>query len=378
MKKKLTIGIAIYNISDCYLKPCIKSVAANHADEIEIILVDDCSDTACAARCAEYAAADSRMILIKNAANTGIGSVRNRIIEEAKGDWIIFVDGDDMIAPHMAANVMSVCDGYDVILCGSQNCSGTDFAIPDAAPSAPQCVPLSESHVKDLAAAAITRRHKSQSDVDDFSFRPGSVCGSAYRRDFLIQNNITFDTRLKTAEDSLFHAAVFLENPRTAVLKTTAYYYRQNPDSVTHRYDPDSKAVTDCYLAVIRDFITKRFEDAPSVIADFQKYRCVFAVFDNFDRNLFHPKNPKPIRVRKQAFDALLHTAPYDKAIENAKASEYENHEAAFKVFLTKRHMFLLLNFCYKNRLIFKIYGGVRHRIQKYKRSVLKWKKGRI
>lgn len=378
MKKKLTIGIAIYNISDCYLKPCIESVTANRADEIEIILVDDGSDAACAARCAAYAAMDPRTVLIKNTGNAGIGNARNRIIKEAKGEWIVFVDGDDMIAPHMADDALSVCDGYDVILCGSRNFCDPDFVPPAAAPSAPECVPLSENRVKDLAAAAITRRHINQSGIDNFSFRPGSVCGNAYRRDFLIQNRISFDERLKTAEDSLFHAALFLENPKVAVCNATAYYYRRNPESVTRRYDPDSKAVTDCYLAVIRDFITKRFEDAPSVIADFQKYRCVFAVFDNFDRNLFHPKNPKPIRVRKRAFDALLHTAPYDKAIENAKASEYENHEAAFKVFLTKRHMFLLLNFCYKNRLIFKIYGGVRHRIQKCKRSVLKWKKGRI
>lgn len=378
MKKKMTIGIAIYNISDRYLKPCIESVAANRADEIEIILVDDCSEAACAARCAAYAAADSRMVLIDNAVNTGIGSVRNRIIKEAKGEWIIFVDGDDMIAPHMADDVLSVCDGYDVVLCGSRNFCDSDFILPDAVPSAPECVPLSESRVRDLAEAAITRRHVNQSGIENFSFRPGSVCGNAYRRDFLIQNRISFDTRLKTAEDSLFHAALFLENPKVAVCNVTAYYYRQNPESVTRRYDPDSKAVTDCYLAVIHDFITDRLKDAQWVLADFQKYRCVFAVFDNFDRNLFHPQNPKPIGERKRAFDALLHAAPYDKAMACARPSEYENHEAALKVFLTKRHMFFVLDFCYKNRLIVKIYGGLRHRIQKFKRSVKKWKKGQI
>ena len=47
MDKLLTIGVAVYNIKEEYLRGCIKSVTMNRGENIEILIVDDCSDESC-------------------------------------------------------------------------------------------------------------------------------------------------------------------------------------------------------------------------------------------------------------------------------------------------------------------------------------------
>lgn len=93
----VSIIVPIYNVEK-YLDKCVESLINQTYSEIEIILVDDGSKDSCAEICDFYATKDSRITVIHQE-NRGLSVARNRGIECAKGEWLLFVDGDDYVEP---------------------------------------------------------------------------------------------------------------------------------------------------------------------------------------------------------------------------------------------------------------------------------------
>ena len=96
---RFSVVIPVYNVAD-YLRGCIDSVLANDCSDCEILLVDDGStDGICPAVCDEYAASYPDLIGVIHQENRGLGGARNTGLEAAKGEYLLFVDSDDTIAP---------------------------------------------------------------------------------------------------------------------------------------------------------------------------------------------------------------------------------------------------------------------------------------
>ena len=95
----ISVIIPVYN-TEKYLDACVESVAGQTYDNLEIILVDDGSADNCPAMCDEWARRDSRIRVIHKK-NGGQGEARNFGIEAARGEYIGFVDSDDIVSPVM-------------------------------------------------------------------------------------------------------------------------------------------------------------------------------------------------------------------------------------------------------------------------------------
>lgn len=96
---KFSVIVPVYNVAD-YLKSCMDSLLSQHCDDWEILLVDDGStDGKCPALCDEYAEQAPDLVRVIHQANGGLGAARNTGIEAAKGEYLLFVDSDDTIAP---------------------------------------------------------------------------------------------------------------------------------------------------------------------------------------------------------------------------------------------------------------------------------------
>lgn len=95
MKNKVTVSVIIpvYKV-ERYIRQCIDSVLAQTFTDFELLLIDDGSPDGCPAICDEYAKKDTR-IRVFHKQNGGLSSARNRGIDEAHGEWVIFIDSDD-------------------------------------------------------------------------------------------------------------------------------------------------------------------------------------------------------------------------------------------------------------------------------------------
>lgn len=95
----ISVIVPVYNVEK-YLERCIDSILKQTYSDLEILLIDDGSSDNSGKICDEYAKKDNRIKVIHKK-NGGISDVRNVGIENAKGDYIGFVDSDDYIADDM-------------------------------------------------------------------------------------------------------------------------------------------------------------------------------------------------------------------------------------------------------------------------------------
>ena len=97
MSEQVSVIIPVYK-AEIYLESCLKSVLNQTYENIEIILVDDGSPDNCPKMCDEFAAQDGRIRVIHKE-NGGLSSARNAGIEAAKGEYLAFLDSDDLWTP---------------------------------------------------------------------------------------------------------------------------------------------------------------------------------------------------------------------------------------------------------------------------------------
>jgi glycosyltransferase involved in cell wall biosynthesis len=113
----VTVGMAVYR-GEAHIADAIRSVIAGSYPHWELLAVDDCSPDGSADIVRQFA--DPRIRLVTNDVNTGLVGVRNRIMREASGTYIAWLDQDDLAYPErLAAQVAYMDDHPDVGACGS-------------------------------------------------------------------------------------------------------------------------------------------------------------------------------------------------------------------------------------------------------------------
>jgi CDP-glycerol glycerophosphotransferase len=112
---RISVVVPIYNV-DAYLQPCLHSLAAQTFADFEVVMVDDGSTDRSAAIAAEQAARDARFRLLTQP-NGGLSRARNTGIDAARGEFLAFLDSDDVLPPR----------AYERLL-GALDDTGSDFA----------------------------------------------------------------------------------------------------------------------------------------------------------------------------------------------------------------------------------------------------------
>lgn len=112
MNDLISIVIPVHNSLE-YLDDCLSSVRNQKYDNLEIICVDDCSDTDTANALDLETESDDRIVVIHLKQNVGAAKARNIGMRESCGDYIMFLDSDDIFKDDMVAslhNDISCCD----------------------------------------------------------------------------------------------------------------------------------------------------------------------------------------------------------------------------------------------------------------------------
>jgi len=90
----ITIGITTYN-AEATLNRAIESALSQNWENVEIVIIDDCSSDKTWALLKGIKVKNPQIQIFQNLTNSGVAVSRNRIIEEAKGEFIVFFDDDD-------------------------------------------------------------------------------------------------------------------------------------------------------------------------------------------------------------------------------------------------------------------------------------------
>lgn len=115
-KNRLSIIIPVYNAEE-YLDRCLVSLIEQSFSSYEVILVDDGSTDSSPLICDRYSATDPRFRTIHKK-NGGVSSARNAGLDLAKGEFIMFVDSDDMLLPDAVERMFEGVINEDLVVGG--------------------------------------------------------------------------------------------------------------------------------------------------------------------------------------------------------------------------------------------------------------------
>ena len=219
---KFSVIIPIYKVEQ-YLRQCVDSVLAQTYKDLEIILVDDGSPDGCPAICDKYANRDNRIKVI-HTPNGGLSDARNRGLEAATGEYVIFLDSDDYY--NNADFITSVAEFLATkpvdLLCHQRQkfIDGCDNQMM-------QPVPYSQEEVDEADYGRLVGKLSACDHLD------ANASLKVIHRHFLIDNQIWFKKGIYS-EDVDWYIRVLIKAKSMYVTNSKAYCYRLRAGSISH------------------------------------------------------------------------------------------------------------------------------------------------
>lgn len=211
MDSRLSIIIPVYN-NENYLRPALQSVLAQTYPDFEVLVIDDGSTDGSLAICREFAQKDKRLRVIQKE-NGGVSSARNRGLEEAAGQYIAFVDGDDCIDPEMYTTMITILQdtGADLV----------DCRVIKESQYMPRSYEKGDVEVSDHPLEYLSKK----------GYFIDSSLNKVYRRDFI--GHTRFDEGISYSEDKLFVTELIFRAKKMALVSNVFYHYIQHGDSLS-------------------------------------------------------------------------------------------------------------------------------------------------
>ena len=229
----VSVIIPVYNTAE-FLREALDSVLDQTLKDIEIIAVNDGSTDGCAAILDEYS--DRVTVITKQ--NAGQAAARNDALRIARGEFIFFMDSDDMIRPETLERCLDLCVRDNL-----------DFAFFDATSFGAEStgVGWQDYHRAAYYPGVLSGPETMARMLADGRYRC-SVCMSVFRACFI--KGIEFHSGI-IHEDELYSARVYFKAQRIEGIPEEFYLRRLRTDStMTRRF---SKRNVDGYLTVVRE-----------------------------------------------------------------------------------------------------------------------------
>ena len=226
---EISIIIPVFNCEK-YLEKCLDSVLHQSFQDFEIILVNNGSLDDSAKVCAAYADQDGRIVYVQKEKNSGgAGEPRNKGLEIAKGDYIMFLDADDYLAENALETMYSeiISMDYDVVIAGYHNFSEDGLIQNDVVLEEREFV--SEKEVRDYFVSVYPNGEA------------GYIWNKIYKADIIRHFGVKFPA-MQRLEDGFFNVDFFTHVHKCKVIPAMTYHYKLNDLSELYRKSPQNYA----------------------------------------------------------------------------------------------------------------------------------------
>lgn len=204
----ISVIIPVYKVEE-YLPACIRSILRQTYRDFELILVDDGSPDRCGEICDEFAKQDERIRVIHQE-NGGVSKARNMGMNHAIGEWITFVDSDDLITPRYLASFDLHDNGEtDLIVQGLRYLKKGKLYNKTIFPNR-------KAPIRELLNKKLT------------DFR-GPYC-KLFRRNIIQSHRLYFPEGIPHCEDAIFYYQYLVIAKNIKTVESSRYFYRHDRD----------------------------------------------------------------------------------------------------------------------------------------------------
>ena len=292
MAVSLSIIIPAYNVVS-YLEDCIESIMTGAYQDFEILLIDDGSVDGTDSLCDKLAEKYS-VIRVFHTTNSGVSNARNLGIDHASGQYVGFVDADDVISPNMfEALVHCMRSDVDMTACRFRRCSRDELDATE--------IPITHQ--------TITNQTETAQKVLTGGYGP-NVINKLFKAEVLKQNQIRFRRDCRTAEDVYFISDYLIHCKKAVFLEEQLYNYVVNCGSITNTFR-ENRVIRDVYMNLPKSwrFCTEVMESFSHELGNQARARTVM-FYQTVLRKLEKPDSnyiDETIAYVKKNKSALLH-----------------------------------------------------------------------
>lgn len=293
----ISLIIPVYNAAS-YIEACLASLIAQTMDDIELLLVDDHGSDNSMQLAQTYVEANpnnKRFRFLSTPCNMGPGAARNIGIEEAQGEYIGFVDSDDIVEPDFCEQLYAAAKAHDANLAYCQA----------------QLVKPSETR---LMANPVLESGEFNGEKRRFFLTHYTTLfvSFLYRRSLLEEYGIRFpDTR--SAEDSYFLTSALLATERLACVDKPLYQYLVHEESLSESRNPLRYADKIKSFNLLMMFAREHgLYEANKSELDYIYLKKGYLL--SLLTYIYNEDAPQQLTVRKLYCDQLLCYVPYYKA----------------------------------------------------------------
>lgn len=295
--KKLSIIIPVYNVEK-YIRDCILSIYDQnlHDEDFEVILVNDGTEDNSFEVIQDILTQHDNIIRVDQD-NQGLSVARNTGIKNAKGEYVLFVDSDDVLVRESVGPLLLVA-----------NTSYADLVVADF-------LKLSDEEIRNYKieekddSSSVTKTGF-ELFLDDLDPSQNYVWRTMYRREFLLQNNLSFIPGI-CYEDIPFTPECYLKARVCVRVNSILYLYRMRPSSITSNMDKN-KAM-DLNKAIERIWELKKMKGLNKEI----RRRLMDNLFSTFSFELWCISHNKNVYMYKKEIIADLNERVPDLWFKN-------------------------------------------------------------
>ncbi len=229
----ITIALSAYNVVE-FIDSALECIENQSYGEIEILCIDDCSTDGTYERILSRAKLDSRYRVLRQKNNQGLSVSRNRAIAEAKGKYILMLDGDDLFHPDMVK-----------LAAESATVNDADMVLWDYIPF------CKNKELEDLKRKTSTLAALETDDKKSLIRRPAFMWTRLLKVETLHKLGVNFTEGL-TKQDIPIHWLLVTSLDKIAIIPRKLSYYRIQPNSTSNR-----KGRSVFSLAKVMDIVEK-------------------------------------------------------------------------------------------------------------------------
>ncbi|WBM77560.1 glycosyltransferase family 2 protein [Lactococcus lactis] len=313
-RKKLSIIVPVYN-SEQYLEDCINSIILELHSFIEVLLINDGSTDNSGDICQNYSERFENIHYFFKY-NTGVSDTRNFGLNFAQGDYVLFVDSDDLLLPKWSEVVSTLLK------------TNNDFIIIESG--------LKNNYSKKELFDEIFHINREI----EYCSTPWS---KLYKKELLEENNIIFEKAVFHGEDALFNAKVVKYASAISFSTDSIYLYRQNQTSITKSFNSNIFESDRNFLELLKcnyDEIYYKYCLENAIMMFMDKISTI-GFFEGI--NYYH-------NFTKEPYYTYIHlNTDYF----------YKKHKLIFKLLKFKMTALAIILFKFKNKLSKKIDGSL-------------------
>ena len=211
----ISVVVPVYNVEK-YLRKCVDSIIEQDFEDYEIVLVDDGSPDACGSICDQYAS-DNKNVVVVHKPNGGLSDARNAGVQNASGEYIVFVDSDDYVDRDYLSTLWHLHEQHGAEITFSAAIKETEGQTKRAEPDGIKTESLS--------------RTEAQAMILNGEVIGTSACGKLIKREICEKHPFP---KGKLMEDLLTVYYMLEEVDSVSITTKGTYHYVQHGNSILH------------------------------------------------------------------------------------------------------------------------------------------------